>query len=48
MSTWTYMNIKGQGDLGSMSLRFNISNFFLFLEIARPIEAQISSVAFMG
>ena len=32
MSTWTYMNIKGQGylfiDLGSRSLRFNFANFF--------------------
>ena len=42
MSTWTYMNIRGQGYSLSLVLghpRFTISNFFS-LETARPIEAK--------
>ena len=42
MSSWTYMNIKGEGHLLTMIQGHSISTFsnFFFLETARLIEAK--------
>ena len=46
MSTWAYMNIKGQGD--SLTLvqghSYLTSSNFFSLEMARPIEAKFHVV----
>ena len=44
MSTWTYVNIKGQGHSLSLVLGHSDSTFsnFFSLEIAGPIEARFN------
>ena len=40
MNLYEYSRSRSFNDLGSRSLRFSFANFF-FLELAKPIEAQI-------